>query len=389
MLAITSAKINTITQGVIEKGTILIEEGKIKAIGEKIEIPLDAQIIDCANKWITPGLIDAHTHLGVYEETIDWAGADGNEMTNPSTPHVRALDAINPLEQGFIDAYKGGVTTVQIMPGSANVIGGEMSILKTYGRVVEEMLVKELSGLKVAFGENPKRVYGEKKQMPCSRMGTAAILRENLTMARNYLLKLEKGLIDADKLPDKDLKMETLIKVLKKEIPLRAHAHRADDIITAIRIAEEFDVNITLEHCTEGHKIADIIFSKGYRVTVGPTISSRSKIELGEMGWHTLVELEKANVPFSIITDHPVIPIEYIILSAALAIREGVSEKTAWESITINPARHLGVEGKVGSLEVGKDADIVIWSGNPFDYLTRVETTIIDGKVVYDRNKVS
>lgn len=388
MLAITNAKINTITKGVINNGIILIEEGKVKAIGENVEIPLDAQIIDCANKWITPGLIDAHTHLGVYEETVDWAGADGNEMTNPSTPHVRALDAINPLEQGFIDAYRGGVTTVQIMPGSANVIGGEMSILKTYGRVVDEMLVKELSGLKIAFGENPKRVYGDQKKMPSTRMGTAAVLRENLTKAKNYLLKLEKGLIDADKLPEKDLKMETLIKVLKKEIPLRAHAHRADDIITAIRIAEEFDVDLTLEHCTEGHKIADIIFNKGYRVTVGPTISSRSKIELGDMGWHTLIELEKANVPFSIITDHPVIPIEYIVLSAAIAIREGLSEKTAWDAITINPAKHLGIEDRVGSLEVGKDADIVVWSGNPFDYLTKIEMTIIDGKIVYDKSKI-
>ena len=387
MLAFTNARINTVTEGIIDQGTILVEEGRIKAIGERVEITADAEIIDCTGKWITPGLIDAHTHLGVYEETIDWAGADGNEMTDPATPHVRALDAINPVEQGFVDAYEGGVTTVQVMPGSANVIGGEMSIVKTHGRIVEEMLVKELSGLKIAFGENPKRVYGDRKQMPSTRMGTAAVLRENLTKARNYLKKIERGVIDEDKLPEQDLKMETLLKVLRREIPLRAHAHRADDIITAIRIAVEFDVDLTLEHCTEGHRISDIIYSKGYRVTVGPTLSSRSKIELGEMGWQTLVELEKANVPFSIITDHPVIPIQYITLSAALAVREGLSEQTAWEAITINPARHIGLGDRVGSLTVGKDADLVVWSGNPFEYLTKVEQTIIDGKIVYQREK--
>ncbi|MGD9679094.1 MAG: amidohydrolase [Vulcanibacillus sp.] len=384
MIAIINAKIITITHGIIENGVILIDNGKITAVGESLEIPTDADIINCQNKWVTPGLIDAHTHLGVYEETVDWAGADGNEATNPSTPHVRALDAINPLEQGFIDAYKGGVTTVQIMPGSANVIGGEMSILKTYGRVVEEMVVKELSGVKIAFGENPKRVYGEKKQMPSTRMGTAAILRENLIKAQNYLIKLEQGINNPDKLPDKNLKMETLAKVLRKEIPFRAHAHRADDIITAMRIAEEFDVNLTLEHCTEGHKIADIISSKGYSATVGPTLSSRSKIELAEKGWNTLVDLDKAGVPISIITDHPVVPIEFIIICAAIAVREGLDEKTAWEAITINPAKHMGIENKVGSIDVGKDADIVIWSGNPFDYLTLVEMTIINGKIVYN-----
>lgn len=383
MLALINAKINTVTQGTIENGIILIEEGKIKALDQQVEIPSDATIIDCQNKWITPGLIDAHTHLGVYEETIGWAGNDVNEMTDSSTPHVRALDAINPAEKGFEDAYKGGVTTVQVMPGSANVIGGEMSVVKTFGRTVEDMVIKELSGVKIAFGENPKRVYGEKKQMPSTRMGTAAVLRDNLTKARNYLRKLEKGEKDPALLPEIDLKMETLVKVLKKEIPVRAHAHRADDIMTAMRIAEEFNLNITLEHCTEGHKIADIIATKGYRAAVGPTISNRSKIELSDKGWHTLVELERAGVPISITTDHPVIPINFITLTAAIAVREGLPEEAAWKAITINPAKHLGVDKRVGSIEVGKDADIVVWSGNPFDYRTKVEMTIINGNIVY------
>ncbi|MFV9511483.1 amidohydrolase [Tepidibacillus sp. LV47] len=389
MIAIINGKINTITQGILEKGSILIENGKIKAIGETLEIPNDARIIDATNKWVTPGIIDAHTHLGVYEETIGWAGADGNEMTDPATPHVRAMDAINPHDQGFKDAVRGGVTTVQIMPGSANVIGGEMSIVKTYGRVVEEMIVKELSGVKIAFGENPKRVYGEKKQMPSTRMGTAAVLRENLVKAQNYLRKKEEGKADPAKAPETDLRMETLIKVLKREIPVRAHAHRADDIMTAIRIAEEFQLDLTLEHCTEGHLIADIIAEKGIPAAVGPTMTNRSKIELGERGWHTLVALDQAGVPISIITDHPVIPIEYITIAAAVAVREGLSEETAWKALTINPAKHMGIEDRVGSLEAGKDADIVIWSGNPFDYITKVEMTMIDGKIVYQRDNIN
>ena len=386
MLALINAKINTITNGVIEKGIILTEEGKIKAVGTDIEIPGDSTIIDIQGKWVTPGIIDAHTHLGVLEETIGWAGEDVNETTDPATPHIRALDAINPMEQGFKDAYKGGVTTVQIMPGSANVIGGEMSIVKTYGRVVEEMIVKELSGVKIAFGENPKRVYGEKKQMPSTRMGTAAVLREQLTKAKNYLQKKESNNIDEKNKLETDLRMETLVKVIKKEIPVRAHAHRADDIITAIRIAEEFDINLTLEHCTEGHLIADIIAQKGYSAAIGPTLSNRSKIELEDKGWHTLIELDKNNVPISIITDHPVVPIEYLIVSAAIAVREGLSEESAWKALTINPAKHMGVDNRLGSIEQGKDADLVVWSGNPFDYRTKVEQTIINGNIIYNRN---
>lgn len=385
MLAIINARINTVTNGIIENGTILVEDGKIKAVGTGIEVPGGATVIDATGKWVTPGLIDAHTHVGVYEEAIGWAGADGNEMTDPATPHVRALDAINPADKGFEDAVRGGVTTVQILPGSANVVGGEGCVVKTHGRVVEDMVVRRLSGLKVAFGENPKRVYGEKKQLPSTRMGTAAVLRDQLTKAQNYLRKLELGKEDPSKLPDKDLKMEVLVKVLRREIPLRAHAHRADDIMTAIRIAEEFQVDVTLEHCTEGHKIADIIAKKGLRAAVGPTFTNRSKVELVERGWHTLSELDKAGVPVSIITDHPVIPINHLVVTAAIAVREGLSEEAAWRALTINPARHLGVDDRVGSLEPGKDADIVVWSGNPFEYRTKVETTIISGQVVYQR----
>jgi len=386
LIAFVNGKIKTITNGTIENGTILVEGKIIKAIGSDVEIPKDAEIIDVKGKWVTPGLLDEHTHLGIYEESIGWAGNDVNEMTDPSTPHIRALDAINPFDRGLRDAYEGGITTVQVMPGSANVIGGEMSVIKTYGQIVDEMVVRKLSGVKTAFGENPKRVYGDKKQMPSTRMGTAAVLRDNLIKAQNYLRKLELGELNADKLPDRDLKMEVLVKVLKKEIPLRAHAHRADDIITAVRIKEEFDIDMTIEHCTEGHKIVDFLAEKGIRVAIGPTMSNRSKIELEDKGWHTLVALNKANVPISIISDHPVVPIEYLPLFAAIAVREGLDEEAAWRAITINPALHMGVSERVGSLEVGKDADIVVWSGDPFEVKTKVLYTMINGEIVYQRN---
>ncbi len=223
--------------------------------------------------------------------------------------------------------------------------------------------------------------------MPSTRMGTAAILRENLTNAKNYLKKRESVVGDAAYIPDVDLKMEVLAKVLNREVPVRAHAHRADDIMTAIRIAEEYNLDLTLEHCTEGHKIADIIARRGYKAAVGPTLSNRSKIELGDRGWHTLVALDDENVPISIITDHPIIPIDYLIVSAAIAVREGLKEEKALQAVTINPARHLGIENRVGSLEVGKDADVVIWTGDPFDFRTKVDMTIIDGKIIYARNK--
>jgi imidazolonepropionase-like amidohydrolase len=384
MIAIKNAKlIKTITNGDIKTGTILIDNGKIKAVGTDVEIPDGTQVINASKYIVTPGLIDVHTHLGVFTEGHGPAGVDGNEMTNPATPQVRALDGLYPFDQGFMDAVKAGVTSSQVLPGSANVIGGEMVAVKHVGRSVEEMVIKSPSAMKVAFGENPKRVYGGKGKMPSTRMGVAAVLREQLVKAENYLKKLEKGAQDPDKMPERDLGLEALVRVLKREIPMRAHAHRADDILTAIRIAEEFNVDLTIEHCTEGHKIADIIAAKGVKVAVGPTMSSRSKLELKDKGWHTVVQLVKAGVHVSITTDHPVVAIDYLSVAAALAVRAGLTEQQAWETITINAARHIGIEDRVGSIEVGKDADIVLWSGDPLDPRTRVKYTLIDGKVVY------
>jgi imidazolonepropionase-like amidohydrolase len=385
-LAITNARVYTITKGIIENGTVLVNEGKIAGVGSPIDIPADYQLIDAKGQVLTPGLIDVHTHLGVYEEIIGKAGADGNELTDPVTSQVRALDAINPADRGFRDAYQGGITCAQVMPGSGNVIGGEMVTVKTFGRIVDEMVVTKNSGMKIAFGENPKRVYGDKGKMPASRMGTAAVLRETLIKAQNYMRKIEQAGGDESKLPDRDLKLEIVVKALKREIQVRAHAHRADDIVTALRIADEFNLDITIEHCTEGHKIADYIADKKVRVSVGPTLSNRSKIELAEKGFHTIVELTKAGVPVSITTDHPVVPIETLTIAAAVAVREGVEEHVALEGITITAAKHLGIEDLVGSIEVGKDADLVLWSGHPFDYLSQVQFTLIDGEMVFERN---
>lgn len=385
MLAIKNGKIYTMAGTIIDSGTILVDENKITAIGTDVEIPEGAQVIDAAGKVIMPGIIDAHSHIGIFEEGMGFEGADGNEMTNPSTPHLRALDAINPMDVAFKEAYEGGITSVVSGPGSANVIGGLGLAMKTYGKVIDDMVMLDPAGLKCAFGENPKRVYSGQKKTPSTRMGTAAVMREELLKAQNYLSKLEKAENDPDKAPDRDLKMEAIVKVLKKEIPLRAHAHRADDIVTALRIAEEFDVDITIEHCSEGHLIADFLAKKGVDVVIGPTLSSKSKIELQNLTFDTGRVLYEAGVKFAIMTDHPVIPQQHLPLCAALAHKAGLPEEEALKAITINAAEIIGIGDRVGSLEVGKDADIIILSGHLFDYKTVVEKTIINGEVIYDR----
>jgi len=380
MLAITNAKILLGTGEVLQNGTILVNDGKFEQVGTNIAIPESYEVIDASGKVITPGIIDVHTHLGVHEEGIGKEGADFNEVSSPTTEEVRAIDGINPRERGFEEARKAGVTTVQIMPGSANVLGGEMVVLKTFGHIVDEMIVKEPSGMKAATGENPKRVYGSKGQMPTTRMGIAAKLREHLIQAQNYLNKIKNG----EKV-DRNLKLENLAKVLEKKIPLRVHAHRADDIVTVIRIKNEFDINITIEHCTEGHHIANFLAKQGVRVSVGPTMSSRSKVETADKGWHTLLALAEAGVPFSITTDHPVVGIEYLMASAIMAVKYGLSESLALQAITLNAAKHLDIDDRVGSIEKGKDADFVIWNGDPFDLRNHVEQTFINGEVVYKK----
>lgn len=385
MRAIINGKVMTMAGETLEKGTVLTDKGKIVEVGTDVKVPQGAEIIDAAGKIVMPGIIDAHTHIGVYEEGVGFEGADGNELTNPSTPQIRAIDAINPMEDGFRGAVAGGVTSLVTGPGSGNVIGGQAVAIKTWGRVVDDMIMLEPSGLKIAFGENPKRVYSSQKKSPSTRMATAAILRENLVAAQNYRDKLAKGEKEPDKAPERDLKMEILVRVLNKEIPLRAHAHRADDIITAIRIAEEFDVDVSIEHCTEGHLIADFLAEKKVPAIIGPTLGTRPKVELMNMTFKTPGILHKAGVKVALTSDHPVFPVQHLTIAAALAHKDGLPEEEALKAITINAAEIIGTADRVGSLEKGKDADVIILSGHPFDWQTVVEKTIIDGEIVYER----
>jgi imidazolonepropionase-like amidohydrolase len=383
MILIKNANIHSMANEDFENGMLLVHEGKIIAIGNDVTTPDFAEIIDAKGKFVMPGMIDAHCHLGMFEDGMGSEGADGNEAVDPVTPHLRAIDAINPMDICFKDALNAGITTVATGPGSANVIGGQFAIIKTSGNRIDDMIVNECHSMKVAFGENPKRVYYAQKKSPSTRMGTAAILRENLIKAQMYIEKQTKALESPDKLPEFDMKMEALSKVIRKEIPLKAHAHRADDILTALRIAKEFNVDITLDHCTEGHLIVDYL-KEGYQkgIILGPALSNRSKVELQNLTFETPGILSKAGLKVAIMTDHPVIPLQYLPVCAGIASREGMDETEALKAITINAAEILGIEGSVGSLEIGKDADIIMYSGHPFDLRSKVEFVMVNGNIV-------
>ncbi|WP_346888482.1 amidohydrolase [Clostridium sp. UBA1056] len=384
MIAIKNVTIHTMTEDeIIENGIILINNGKICDIGSNIIIPEDTEIIDGKNGFLMPGIIDAHCHVGMWEDGLGFEGSDGNEATDPVTPHLRAIDAINPVDRCFQEALDVGITTVATGPGSANVIGGTFATMKTYGKTIDDMVIDGCTAMKSAFGENPKRVYSGKKATPSTRMATAAILRENLIKAKNYVEKQEASKNGIDKAPDFDMKLEALAMVIRKEIPLKAHAHRADDILTAIRIAKEFDLNISLEHCTEGHLITENLKDEHIKaIIVGPSLSDRSKVELKNLTFKTPAILNKAGIKVSIMTDHPVIPLQYISICAALAAREGMDEEEALRSITINPAHAINVDHRVGSIEIGKDADIIIYNGHPFDLRNTVKFVMVNGEVV-------
>jgi imidazolonepropionase-like amidohydrolase len=404
MIAITNGKVMTITQGTFEPGTVLIEGGRIVAVGPEVVIPEDAEVYDATGKVVMPGLIDAHCHVGLFPDGIGWEYSDGNEMTDPITPHLRAMDAIHPEDQAFKDLVPAGVTTVLTGPGSGNLIGGQWVCLKTVPKPsVEQMLLLEPAGMKMALGENPKRVYGDQKKAPSTRMGNAAALRAALVDAQNYLDKWcryevelaeyqtkeeagdgEGNDKEAPKPPERDLKLEALGKVLRREMKARVHAHRADDMLTAIRIAEEFDLDLTLEHATEGYKIADILADKGIAVTAGPILFSRAKYELKEMTPRNPGLMAQAGVKVAIQTDESS-AVKYLTINAALAVREGMPEEEALKAITINAAEIIGVADRVGSLEVGKDADVVVFEGHPFDYRSVVDLVLVDGQLAYQR----
>lgn len=385
MILIKNGLLHTMSEQGTFKGDILLDDGKIKGIGTSLTVRGDVEVIDAEGQMVFPGFIDAHTHLGLWEDAMGFEGADGNEITDPITPHLRAIDGVNPLDRTFKEAREGGVTLVATGPGSANVIGGQFAAIKTAGRRIDDMIVQEPIAMKCAFGENPKRCYAEKKQSPSTRMAIAAELRETLTKAKEYQEKKLKGLEDESKMPDINFKYEALLPVLEKKIPFKAHVHRVDDTMTALRIAKEFDVRITLEHCTEGHLIADILKEENAQAIIGPSFTSRSKVELKNRTFETPGILEKVGLDVALMTDHPVIPIEQLSLCAALSVKSGMSYEGALKAITINPAKILGLDKRVGSLEVGKDADIVIWTADPLTLESDVVLTLINGQVVYKK----
>ncbi|MGE5559652.1 MAG: amidohydrolase [Chloroflexota bacterium] len=383
MLAVRNAKIYPITGAPIDNGTLLIDNGKIVAVGKDVQVPAGAEIIDATGKVVLPGFVDAHAHLGLWGEWYGQSGQDGNEGSSAMTAEVRAIDAIYPGHTSFQDARAGGVTTAQTTPGSGNAIGGEMIVIKTRGKIVDEMIVRNPSGMKAALGENPKRFHGQMQhRAPATRMGTAAIIRQAFYKARDYQRKLEAGKADPSKLPDTDLGMLNLIKVLNHEMPLRIHAHRADDIVTAVRLAEEFGIDWSIEHCTDGAVIADFLGSRKAKVNLGPTLGARSKIETRALSFANAAILHKAGCHVSIITDHPFVATQYLVSCAAMSCAEGLPEEEALKAITINPAITIGVADRVGSLEPGKDGDFVIWSDHPFKIRAKAERVFIEGKQV-------
>jgi imidazolonepropionase-like amidohydrolase len=404
MIALTNGRIFTAAGGVIERGTLLMDGGKILAVGAAVDVPAEAEVIDVSGKVLTPGLIDPHCHVGLMADGVGYDQGDVNESTDPVTPHMRALDAVDSQAPVFEELLAAGVTTVLTGPGSANIIGGQWVCLKTVPRLtVEEMVLLEPAGMKMALGENPKRVYGGRKKSPSTRMGNAAVLREALVKAQEYAAQWqcyedELAAYEAEtadeggkpaklpKPPARDLELEALVPVVQGEMKARIHAHQANDILTAIRIAEEFGLDITLEHVTEGYRVADVIAEKGIPVTVGPVFSGRGKYELRGKHHKNPGVLARAGVKVAIQTD-AASAVQYLSINAALAAREGMPEDEALKAITLNAAEIIGVADRVGSLEVGKDADVVVFSAHPFEYRAVAERVFVDGECVYMRGE--
>lgn len=386
-LVVKGGYVYTFYRGIIEDGVVVIgDDGKIVAVGrvDEVEIPPGSDVIGARGAHIIPGLVDAHTHIGVDEEAVGWEGRDTNESTEPVTPHLRAFDGIKSDDIAFREALEAGITSVGVLPGSANPIGGLGVAIKCFGKNKLEMLIREPIGLKMAFGENPKRTHGvENKRSPSTRMGIAGIIREWFVKARNYSRKKELFKDQPEKLPDVDLRLEALELALKGVIPVRAHAHMADDMLTAISIAKEFNLRIVLDHGTEAHRIPEIIASEKIPVAVGPLMTAKGKVELRNRTIETPKVLASYGIEIAIITDHPVIPLKLLPVQVALAMREGLPFEDALKAVTVNAARILGISDRVGSIEVGKDGDIVVLSKRPFDIEAKVLYTVVNGKVVY------
>ncbi len=409
MIALTNGKLMTITQGIIERGTVLIENGRIAGLGSEVAIPAEAEVYDVNGKVVMPGLVDAHCHAGIHADGVGGNHSDANDLTDPVTPHLRAMDAIHPEDLAFKDLREAGVTTISTGPGSGNLIGGQFACLKTKPAVtIEEMLLMAPSGMKMALGENPKRVYGGQNKLPSTRMGNAARLRAALIEAQNYRDKLfrfqDKQLHYEERLrewkatpekerrdrpeppdpPERDIRLESLIPVLEGKLRAMIHCHRADDIMTAIRIAEEFGLRCSIEHATEGYKIAGILAEKNIPCVVGPILFSREKYELREMTPRNPGILSRAGVKVAIQTDETSAG-KYLLINAALAVQQGMDQEQAIRAITIHPAEIIGVSDRIGSLETGKDADMAVFSGDPLDYRSVPEKVLIDGEIVYSK----
>ncbi len=387
MLTIIHGNIMTMAGKDYEDGFVQIRNGKITAVGDMADCPVQkgGDGVICANgNPVLPGIIEAHCHMGITEEKKGMEGDDCNESVEPITPYLRAIDAINPMDAAFDDALRAGITSAMVGPGSSNVVGGQFAFIKTHGRCIDRMIVKAPAAMKVAFGENPKVNFSGQNISPATRMAIAAMLREELFKAQEYQRKRKENPEQ-----EKDFRYECWLPVLEGRIPLKAHVHRADDILTAIRIAKEFHLSMTLDHCSEGHLIAEEIKESGFPAIVGPDMASRNKIEVQNMAFKTVGILNKEGICTAITTDHPVSMIQFLPICAGLAVKSGLPPQEGLRSITINAARICGVSDRVGSLEPGKDGDVVIFDGNPLEVFTSALCTIIEGKVVYQDEKTN
>ncbi len=373
---------------VIPSGYVALDGGTLTAVGPMEQAPAADEVLDARGGHILPGFVDAHCHLGLLGDGLGFEADDCNEETDPATPHLRAIDGVNPFDRCFEEARAGGVTTVVTGPGSANPIAGQIAALKTAGRWVDDMVIAAPLAIKFALGENPKSVYNERHETPVTRMATAAIMREQLSKAQEYLKKKTLALNDEEaEEPEFDPKLEALIPLLKGRISAHFHAHRADDIATAVRIAKEFDLRYVIVHGTEGHRVADILAREKAAVITGPIIGDRSKPELANQTVANAARLAEAGVPVAICTDHPENPIQYLPLAAALAVKAGLPEDTALAAITRTAAQLCGLDHRIGTLTPGKDADVVVWDKHPFDVSARVRATFINGELVYSNCK--
>ncbi|SFD49288.1 amidohydrolase [Streptomyces aidingensis] len=383
-LAITSGYVVPVDGDPVAGGTVVIRDGKIVAVGADGEVPVPegAEVVDASGRWVLPGFVEAHGHIGIHEEAEGWAGDDTNEKTDPNGAMLRALDAINPADQGFADALSGGVTTAVIKPGSANPIGGQTVALKCWGRSVDDMLIRQPCSVKSALGENPKRVYGEQKRLPATRQGVAAVIRDAFSRAQDYRARREHARAEGKPF-DRDPALEVLVRVLDRELPWCQHTHRADDIATAIRLADEFGYRLIINHATEAHLLADEVARRGIPVISGPLLTSRVKVELRHRTIQNPGILARAGAQVALTTDHPVVPVHFLVHQATFAVKEGMDRGEALRAITVNPAAMMGLADRVGALRPGLDADIVLWDGDPLDVMSRAVRTYVAGREVY------